>query len=193
MKKLLIMVLLNVFSDAVGIDPNLMYGLGSVQNVPIEYNPIIGLSFLKFGVIKSWLESSSKDAVVNVTYLLFQPEGTSVEGIKISYLTPEHIGRLLRIIAEHEKDLEHLKQAMVKYLTTLSEFKDASAIPADVDKLLDLIVHALLYVDATTKYPKYSVQALLLSYLCAISQSRNDIQSYFQGFLNDPILYYLLL
>jgi hypothetical protein len=185
MKKLLAILLLSFYAYAFSIDPNVMYGLGSVENVPAEDNPVIGLSFLKLGIIKSWLEGSDKDPVVGLTRLLFRLEGASLDAVAIAYLTPEAIGHIVKIMADHQDNLDQVKQAIINYLTMLSEFKSSTDIPEDVDALLDLMVDSLQYVATTTVYPKGGVQSLLLGYLCAISESRDDIQSYFQGYLDD--------
>ncbi len=185
MKKLLIIIFFSFYSYAFSIDPNLMYGLGSVKNVPAEYNPVIGLSFLKFGIIKSWLESSAQNSVIALTRLLFRSEGQSLDALPISYLTPETIGHIVKIIDDHKNNLDQLQQAIIEYLKTLPEFKNVSDLPEGVTALLDLMVDGLRYVNATTVYPKGAVQSLLLAYLCAISESRDDIQEYFQGFLDD--------
>lgn len=185
MKKLLAILLFSLYSYAFSIDPNLMYGLGAVKNVPAEDNPVIGLSFLKFGLITSWIESSQTDSVVRLTRLLFQSDGESVGAVKIAYLTPETIGHIVKIIDDHKDNLDQVQQAMADYLKTLPEFKDVLDLPEDVTALLDLMVDSLQYVDTTTVYPKGSITALLLGYLCATAESREDMQSYFQGFLND--------
>ncbi|MBI2345046.1 hypothetical protein HYV10_03175 [Candidatus Dependentiae bacterium] len=178
MKKILIMLLIIFRSYTFSIDPNLMYGLGAINGVSIVDNPVIGLSFLKLGIIQSWLESSLNNAVVKLANNLFKLKNNSIESIKVVYLSPEHIGHLLQIIRNNENNIGQLQQSVRNYLELLQGFKDDSMLPK-------LIADGLQYINTSTVYPQGAVQAIMLGYLCDISQTREEIQAYYQGLLND--------
>lgn len=151
------------------------------------------------------LINSQKDtSVQKLLEFLFviNPSGsfnlTNAANNPVRYLTAKHIGGILRLIWQFEKSKDVTEAAYAQLQNNLESLLADFAISSIAHKVFKAkewrpfvvaIIKSLQEcngLNSKALYPSGTVQGILLGYMLERSETRQDLEEYFQEFLNDP-------
>jgi hypothetical protein len=160
--------------------------------------------------VKGILASQKNTATENLVSHMFNEAGgtfnvTNAPNNPVLQLKPENIGKILRMIADYQKPStenvmvakgkagqglkeEQLKKQIRQYLGNLG-LKNSSGYvykSADFSQFINALVGAV-QESAAGLYAEGTAQGIVLGYMLAKSNTRQDLADYFTGFMGKPV------
>ncbi|OGB86182.1 hypothetical protein A3J41_03260 [candidate division TM6 bacterium RIFCSPHIGHO2_12_FULL_38_8] len=162
----------------------------SLQN-PVTQTPLTPEQQANKTNVVQILSEQKNTATEDLIEQMFHESGgsfkvTSADNNFVRQLTPEHIGNILKIVSENQSDFKQMKSELSKYLNPLNFTRKSGNTLVKVEtkyktrfiKTLVDAVQECSVANADRIYPENTAQNIILGYLLAKSNTRQDLQDY---------------